>query len=105
MNINTFILYLTLLIVIVILAPKLNCKSCAVLVLFYIIGYGITKDIYKSIAVSLFITYILTLLNHSIFNKQLTESFKTKKKSKKKKNQKKKKKKKKKKSKKKKRKL
>lgn len=79
MNVNTVILYLTILIVTIILFTKLNLKSFGVLIVFYIIGYGITKDIYKSIAVSLFITYILTLLNDSIFNKQLTESFKNKK--------------------------
>ena len=88
MNINTFILYLTIFIIISVLIPKLNCKSCSVLLSFFIIGYGITRDIPKSAVVSLFITYTLILLNDSTATNSIKENFKTKKNKKRKKNKK-----------------
>ena len=76
MNINNIIAYFLIIIIISILCPKLTKNSSFFLISLIVIGYNITRNLPVSVAVSLFITYILVLLNNK--SSLITENFKSK---------------------------
>jgi hypothetical protein len=74
MNINNIIAYFLIIIIISILCPRLTKNSLFFLISLIIIGYNITRNLSISVGVSIFITYILVLLNNR--SNLITENFK-----------------------------